>query len=88
VSVADTDVPPAAAVIVTVLLAETLSVETVKLVEATPAGMVTLEGTVATAVFELVKVTTVPPDGAIPFSVIVAVDVDDPKEVDGASSTE
>lgn len=87
VSVAGTDVPPEAAVIATLLLTEAASVVTAKPAEAAPAGTVTLAGTVAAAVFELVRLMTVPPDGAVPFSVTVADDVDDPKAVDGASMT-
>lgn len=42
-----------------------------------PAVTVTFAGTVAAAVFKLVKVTSAPPAGATPFSVTVAVDVED-----------
>jgi len=38
-----------------------------------PAGTVTDAGTVAAAVFELLNVTTIPPVGAVPVSVIVPV---------------
>jgi len=40
-----------------------------------PAGTVTLEGTVATAVLLLTTPTTVPPEGAVAVSVTVAVEV-------------
>jgi hypothetical protein len=42
-----------------------------------PAVTVTFAGTVTAAVFELVKVTSAPAAGATPFSVTVAVDVED-----------
>ena len=40
-----------------------------------PAGTVTLEGTVATAVLLLTTPTTIPPEGAVAVSVTVAVEV-------------
>src|SRR5271169_569141 len=82
VSVAVFEVPPDAAVIVTFVFVVTVSVVIVKDVDATPAGTVTLAGTVAAAVFELVNVTTVPPGTPRPFNVMVAVDVEVPKAVD------
>jgi hypothetical protein len=46
----------------------------VKVAVVTPAGIVTLAATVATAVLLLVSATTMPPDGAAPLSVTVPVD--------------
>jgi hypothetical protein len=88
VCVAVFEVPPEAAVIVTFVFEATVKVVTVNVVDTDPAGTVTFAGTVAAAVFELVKVTTVPPVRAAPFSATVAVDVEDPKAVDGARVTE
>lgn len=88
VCVAVFEVPPDAAVIVTLVFAETVRVVTAKVVDVVPAGTVTFVGTVAAARFELVRVTTVPPVAAAPFNVTVAVDVEDPKAVDGARLTE
>jgi hypothetical protein len=84
VCVAVFEVPPDAAVIVTLVFAATVSVVTGNVVDMEPAGTVTLVGTVAAPVFELVSVTTAPPVRAAPFSVTVAIDVEDPKAVDGA----
>lgn len=70
--------------IVTFVFVALVKVVTGKVVDTAPAGNVTLAGTVAAALFELVSVTTVLPVGAAPFSVTVAVDVEDPKAVDGA----
>src|SRR6266545_2097474 len=88
VCVAVLEVPPDAAVIVTFVFAATVRVVTVNVVVAAPAGTVTLAGTVAAAVFELVSVTAVPPAGATPFIVTVAVDAEVPKAVEGARLTE
>lgn len=70
--------------IVTFVFVALVKVVTGKVVDTAPAGTVTLAGTVAAALFELVSVTTVPQVGAAPFSVTVAVGVEDPKAVDGA----
>jgi hypothetical protein len=56
---------------VTVVEKTTMLVFTVKVVLVAPAGMVTLEGTVAAAVLLLESVTCAPPAGAGPFSVTV-----------------
>jgi hypothetical protein len=48
-------------------------VVTVKVAENDPWGMVTFAGTVALAVFALVRVTTAPPAGAGPFNIAVPV---------------
>lgn len=58
----------------TVVLAETALVATVKLTLSEPAGTVTLAGMVAAALSELCSVTTAPPDGADPLSTTVPVD--------------
>ena len=59
---------------VTVVSTETLRVvDTVNVDAVVPAGTVTLDGTVATFVFELLSVTTAPPVGALLFSVAVPV---------------
>jgi hypothetical protein len=73
VSVADAVAEPVAAVIEGVAAEATAPVVTAKVVVEEPAGTVTVAGTVAEEPFELV-VTTVPPVGAGPVSVIVAVD--------------
>ena len=86
--VAAFDVPPDAAVMLTFVLVATEKVEIANVADVEPAETVTLAGTFATAVFELVSVTTVPPAGAAPFRVTVPVEVAEPKTVDGASVTE
>ena len=58
----------------TVVEKTTTLVFTVKVVLVAPAGMVTLEGTVAAAVLLLESVTCAPPAGAGPFSVTVPVE--------------
>lgn len=88
VTMAAFEVPPDAAVIVTFVFVATVNVVTGKVVDEAPAGTVTFAGTVAADVFELVNVTTVPPGTPTPFSVMVAVDVEDPKAVDGARASE
>jgi hypothetical protein len=67
----DTDVDLVTAVVVTVNVAVVA-----------PAGTVTLAGTVADALL-LVSVTTVPPEGAGPFSVTVPVEEVPPFTLDG-----
>ncbi|HQQ76691.1 MAG TPA: hypothetical protein PLB01_05005 [Thermoanaerobaculia bacterium] len=81
VCVAVLDVPPAAAVMTALPLP--VSVETVKVAEGAPPDTTMLEGTVARAVFELVRVTVVPPVGAAPLRVTVPVEVEDPNTVVG-----
>jgi hypothetical protein len=88
VCVAVFEVPPDVAVIVTFVFVATVNVVTMKVVDAAPAGTVTLAGTVAAAVFELVSATMVPPGAPKPFIAIVAVEVEEPKAVDGARATE
>jgi hypothetical protein len=65
--------PPAEAEMSTDVGAATAAVETVKVAVFVAAATVTLAGTVATAVFELASVTTVPPAGAFPSRVTVPV---------------
>ena len=60
-------------VIVDDVVAVTFLVETVKVTVVAPAGTVTLAATVAAVVLLDFSVTTVPPAGAGPFSVIVPV---------------
>ena len=60
---------------VTEVAEPTDSAVTVKVVELEPAGTVTLDGTVAAEVFELVSVTVAPPVGAAAVSVTVPVAV-------------
>lgn len=59
---------------VTFVLVATVVVVTVNVFELVCAAMVTVGGTVATAVFRLVVVTTAPPVGALPVRVKVAVE--------------
>jgi hypothetical protein len=61
------------AVIVEDVAAVTAVVETVNVAEVAPAAILTEAGTVAADVFELVRVTTAPPDGAADESVTVPV---------------
>ena len=65
--------PPAVTVIVDDVVADTALVETVKFTVVAPAGTVTDAATVAAVVLLDFSVTTVPPAGAGPFSVIVPV---------------
>jgi len=76
--------PPAAAAIVEVTWDATPDVVTTKEVVFEPAGTVTVGGTCAAA-FELVTVTVIPPAGAIPVSITVAVDAPPPVKVVGLS---
>jgi hypothetical protein len=64
-------VTPRLAEIVTVLFDVTVLVVTVKVAVVEPAVTVTFEGTVATAVLLLVKLTPAPPAGAGPLRVTV-----------------
>jgi hypothetical protein len=74
VSVADWFAPPYVPEIETLVFCDTLVVLTLKVALVLPAATVTLEGTVATDVFPLVSVTTVPPEGAVPLRVTVPVE--------------
>jgi hypothetical protein len=84
VKIAVFEVPPDAAVIVTIVFVATANVVTAKVVDEAPAGTVAVAGTVAAAVFELVNVTTVPPGAPRPFIAIMAIDVEVPKAAYGA----
>ena len=64
------------------------SVVTLKVAVVAPAATVTLAGTVAAAVLELVSVTTAPEGGALPVRVTVPVELTPPKTLVGASVTE
>jgi hypothetical protein len=79
---------PDTPVIVTVVLAATGTVETVKLAEVAPDGTVTLSGTVATAVLLLESDTTCPPDPAAPVSVTVPVALVPPSTLIGLMDNE
>jgi hypothetical protein len=72
-------------VIVTELVVVTVLVVTVKVAVLLLAGTVTLDGTVATAVLLLDRVTTAPPVRAGPLRVIVAVEELPPTTLPGAS---
>ena len=56
--------PVRVAEMVTVVLATTFEVVTIKVAEGAPAGTVTLPGTVATDGLLLIRLTTTPPAGA------------------------
>ena len=71
-------VMPYVPVIVTDVFAVTGVVVMVKVALVDPAAMVTLEGTCATAVLLLCKVTSAPPAGAAPFKVTVPVELAPP----------
>jgi len=73
VRVAVREMPPADAVIVTLVALETARVETVKVALVVPAGTVTVLGTVATLGLLLLRFTTNPPDGAGAVRVTVPV---------------
>jgi len=81
--VADRDAPPSEPEIVTELVVLTLFVVTVKAAWVDPAETVTLEGTVASDVLLLVRVTTAPPLGAAALSVTVPVDESPPRRLVG-----
>lgn len=85
VSEADFLTPLYVAEIVTTVLAVTTLVEIVNFALFAPAETVTDEGTVATLVLLLLKVTTTPPAGAIPFSATVPVEFRLPPTLDGFS---
>ena len=66
----------------------TAKVETLNVALVLFAVTVTVGGTVATAAFELFKVTTVPPEGAGPFRVTVAAEGAPPVTVVGFKTIE
>jgi hypothetical protein len=74
---------PLVAEIVTRVVVETPTVRTVNCAVLAPAGTVTDVGTVANRVFELDRVTTIPPVGAFPLNVTVARELRPPISVDG-----
>ena len=74
VNVAEKDAEPRVAVITGEEFAETAEVVTVALAVVWPAATVTVEGTVAAAVMLELRLTTVPPVGAGPLRVTVAVE--------------
>ena len=71
----------------TTLAALTACVETVKLAESAPAATVTVAGTVAAAVFELVKAICAPPAGAAELSLTVPVEEMEPMTCAGERVT-
>ena len=75
------------AVIVTFVDPATPRVVTVKVAEVAFAGTVTLDGTVAAAVFELESATEAPPGGAYPVRVTVPVDITPPITLVGLTET-
>ena len=80
--------PPAVAEIVEVEEVATGTVETLKPAVVALAETDTDAGTVATAVFELFKVTVNPPDGAGPVKVTVAFELLPPVTVVGLRASE
>jgi len=68
--------------------AVTAKVTTVKVALVVPAGMVTLTGTVATAVLALDRETSAPPLGACALRVTVPVEEDPPDTLAGFSVTD
>lgn len=78
---------PDTAVIVTGVEVVTVLVVVVKVALVEPAGTVTLAGTLAAEVLELVRVTATPPDGAAPVSETVPVDGLPPVTLVGLSDT-
>lgn len=87
VSVACCDVLPSVAVIVAVVIEETDVVVTVKLALVDPLPTVTLLGTLALEVL-LLKLTTVPPEGAAELRVTVPVELLPPVTLVGFKLTE
>lgn len=73
------------ALTVTGVTAVTAEVAIAKLALVAPAETVTLEGTVATAVFALIRLTTAPPAGAPALSVTVPCDGEPPTTDVGAT---
>jgi len=65
---------PYEAEILTEVEMRTMDVLTVKVALVAPAGMITLEGTLAAPVLVLESATTAPPDGAAPLNVTVPVE--------------
>ena len=59
---------------VAALVVATALVLTVKVAAVSPGAIVTLAGTVATAVLSLDRLTTAPPVGAVPLNITVPVD--------------
>jgi hypothetical protein len=73
---------------VTDVVVDTAVVVTVKLALVAPAGTVTLDGTVATFVLLLDRLTTAPPLGAGPLNVTVPVEEFPPVTLDGLRLSE
>jgi len=86
--VADSVAPPYVPEIVTLVFCDTLVVLTLKVALVLPAATVTLEGTVATDVLVLVRLTTAPPEGALPLRVTVPVELFPPFTLVGFKVTE
>jgi len=80
--------PPRDAEMVGVLFLGTTLVVALKVAEVTPAGTVSVEGTVATDVLLLARMTTAPPVGAGLFRLTVPVDVVPPTTLIGFSTRE
>jgi hypothetical protein len=78
--------PPSVAVIVAAVLVATAVVFTVNSVVLAPAGTVTLAGTVAEPLLEL-KLTLIPPVGALPLKVTVPAEAVPPVTVVGETDT-
>jgi hypothetical protein len=87
VSVAWFELLPSVAVIVAVVIAVTDVVVTVKFVLVDPAGTVTLLGTVALELL-LLRLTTLPPEGAAELNVTVPVELVPPVTLVGFKVTE
>jgi hypothetical protein len=75
-------------VIVTDVEVPTGKVVTVKVFEVCPAGTVTFEGTAAAPVFELVRPTTAPPEGAALVRVTVPVEEVPPRTLVGETESD